>query len=211
MKNQRQISITIYSDEEIHKHSRELIQWAAQTDGMELTKYILPLVQDKYKSNPYSVFPREDPIRWAIHSQNLTKLKALIPLQAANKEYWNRIFSGDRYPQTPLSMALQTWPLNIDIIKEIAMLTDVDEFCPGAGGYSYLHMAVFTLNDDIFKLICSLARNKFPIDAEGMTPIDWRIKLQKEFKDSIGLFHILAPVTLWPWTLWPSLLGPRDT
>ena len=38
----------------------------------------------------------DDPISWAIYHQDLKKLKALIPLQAANKEFWNRNYSDPR-------------------------------------------------------------------------------------------------------------------
>ena len=75
-------------------------------------------------------------------------------------------------------MAIQT--NQIDIIKEIAKLTDVDRSWVLNPGYSYLHMAVFTKKDDIYDFIYSLAENKAPKDKEGLTPIDWKIKLLKE-------------------------------
>ena len=75
-------------------------------------------------------------------------------------------------------MAIQT--NRIDIIKEIAKLTDVDRSWVLNPGYSYLHMAVFTKRDDIYDFIYSLAENKAPTDKEGLTPIDWKIKLLKE-------------------------------
>ena len=74
-------------------------------------------------------------------------------------------------------MAIQT--NQIDIIKEIAKLTDVDRSWVLNPGYSYLHMAVFTKKDDIYDFIYSLAENKAPTDKEGLTPIDWKIKLLK--------------------------------
>ena len=40
-------------------------------------------------------------------------------------------------------------------------------------------MAVFTKKDDIYDFIYSLAENKAPTDKEGLTPIDWKIKLLK--------------------------------
>ena len=46
-------------------------------------------------------------------------------------------------------MAIQT--KQIDIVKAIAILTDVDRFC--YPGYSYLHMAAFTKVDDIYNFI----------------------------------------------------------
>ena len=79
-------------------------------------------------------------------------------------------------------MAIQT--NRMDIIKEVAKLTDVDRSWVLNPGYSYLHMAVFTKRDDIYDFIYSLAENKAPTDKEGLTPMDWKIKLLKELETS---------------------------